>query len=59
MPPGIAASASTSLASASAIGLSAPTRATQAEFIVADALEVARMPPALDFIQAASLRLWP
>jgi len=33
----------------------APTRATQAEFIVADALEVARMPPALDFIQAASL----
>jgi len=33
----------------------APTHATQAEFIVADALEVAHMPPALDFIQAASL----
>jgi NADPH:quinone reductase-like Zn-dependent oxidoreductase len=33
----------------------APARATQAEFIVADAAEVAQMPRTLDFIQAASL----
>jgi NADPH:quinone reductase-like Zn-dependent oxidoreductase len=33
----------------------APTRAAQADFIVADAAEVAHMPRSLDFIQAASL----
>jgi NADPH:quinone reductase-like Zn-dependent oxidoreductase len=33
----------------------APTRAAQAEFIVANAAEVAHMPRPLDFIQAASL----